>query len=142
MNGVCSNAKPNSKRKSGKGSAKRSGRNGNDGSGSNKPASTRLLKSAAAFQQAGAIRKYVEAIRATQTDNAACSKEELERWSQWALAEAERIDPAVGGRFLLTTQEGYERNASASGPNLGAQLVHSWCTITCKLGLLMQMTAL
>src|SRR5277367_5592776 len=30
----------------------------------------RLLKSAAAFQQAGAIRKYVEAIRAAQTDNA------------------------------------------------------------------------
>jgi hypothetical protein len=39
----------------------------------------RLLKSAAAFQQAGAIRKYVEAICATQTDNAACSVEELER---------------------------------------------------------------
>jgi hypothetical protein len=65
----------------------------------------RLLKSAAAFQQAGGIRKYVEAIRATRTDNAACSKEELERWSQWALAEAERIDPVVGGRFLLTMQD-------------------------------------
>jgi hypothetical protein len=44
----------------------------------------RLLKSAAAFQQAGAIRKYVGAIRATQTDSAACSGEELERWCQWA----------------------------------------------------------
>lgn len=65
----------------------------------------RLLKSAAAFQQAGAIRKYVEAIRATQTANAACLGEELERWSQWALAEAERIDPVVGGRFLLAMQD-------------------------------------
>jgi hypothetical protein len=65
----------------------------------------RLLKSAAAFQQAGAIRKYVEAIRATQADNAACSVEELERWCQWALAEAERIDPAVAGKFLLTMRE-------------------------------------
>jgi hypothetical protein len=65
----------------------------------------RLLKSAAAFQQAGAIRKYVEAIRATQTDNAACSGEELERWSQWALAEAERIDPVVGEKFLLTMRD-------------------------------------
>jgi hypothetical protein len=65
----------------------------------------RLLKSAAAFQQAGAIRKYVEAIRATKTDDAACSQEELERWSRWALAEAERIDPVIGGRFLLTIQD-------------------------------------
>jgi hypothetical protein len=65
----------------------------------------RLLKSAAAFQQAGAIRKYVEAIRATQTDNATSSGEELERWCQWALAEAERIDPVVAGKFLLTMRD-------------------------------------
>jgi hypothetical protein len=65
----------------------------------------RLLKSAAAFQQAGAIRKYVEAIRATQTDNTACSSEELEHWSQWALAEADRIDPVVGCRFLLAMRD-------------------------------------
>jgi hypothetical protein len=65
----------------------------------------RLLKSATAFQQAGAIRKYVEAIRATQTDNATSSGEELERWCQWALAEAERIDPVVAGKFLLTMRD-------------------------------------
>jgi len=65
----------------------------------------RLLKSAAAFDQAGAIRKYVEAIRETQTGNAACSGEELERWSQWALGEAERIDPVAGGKFLSTMQD-------------------------------------
>jgi hypothetical protein len=67
----------------------------------------RLLKSAAAFQQAGAIRKYVEAIRVTQTDSEACSGEELERWCKWALAEAERIDPVVGGKFLLTMRDEY-----------------------------------
>ncbi|MGA2814655.1 MAG: hypothetical protein ABSG16_24960, partial [Candidatus Acidiferrum sp.] len=61
--------------------------------------------SAAAFQQAGAIRKYVEAIRATQKDSVASSGEDLERWCQWALAEAERIDPVVGGKFLLTMRD-------------------------------------
>jgi hypothetical protein len=65
----------------------------------------RLLKSAAAFQKAEAIRKYVTAIRATQTDNSACSREELERWNQWALAEADRIDPVVGCRFLLAMRD-------------------------------------
>jgi hypothetical protein len=65
----------------------------------------RLLKSTAAFQQAGAIRKYVEAIRTAQLDNAASSGEELERWCQWALAEAERIDPVVGEKFLLTMRD-------------------------------------
>jgi hypothetical protein len=28
------------------------------------------------------------------------SSEALERWSKWALAEADRIDPAIGGAFL------------------------------------------
>jgi hypothetical protein len=65
----------------------------------------RLLKSAAAFQQAGAIRKYVEAIRLTQTDNTVCSGEELARWAEWALAEAERIDPVAGGKFLLAMRD-------------------------------------
>jgi hypothetical protein len=65
----------------------------------------RLLKSAAAFQQAGEIRKYVEAIRAIQTENSGCSREELEHWSQRALAEADRIDPVVGSKFLLAMQD-------------------------------------
>ena len=65
----------------------------------------RLLKSAAAFQRAEVIRKYVEAIRSAQTDNSACSREELEGWSQWALAEADRIDPVVGCKFLLAMRD-------------------------------------
>ena len=65
----------------------------------------RLLKAAAAFQQAGAIRKYVEAIRLTLSSSEACSPEELERWSQWALSEADRIDPAIGGAFLTAMRD-------------------------------------
>ena len=65
----------------------------------------RLLKAAAAFQQAGAIRKYVEAIRLTLSSSEACSPEELERWSQWAMSEADRIDPAIGGAFLTAMRD-------------------------------------
>jgi len=59
----------------------------------------RLLRDAAAFQEAGAIRQYVEAIRSSPARNTTPASE-LEQWSQWALAQADRIDPAIGGRFL------------------------------------------
>ena len=65
----------------------------------------RLLRDAAAFQQAGEIRRYVEAIRLAQSRNGMSSSEELERWSQWALAQADRIDPVMGGAFLTATQD-------------------------------------
>jgi len=38
--------------------------------------------------------------RLAVSSGAACSAEELERWGQWALSEADRIDPAAGGAFL------------------------------------------
>lgn len=65
----------------------------------------RLLRDAAAFHQAGTIRKYVEAIRSTQARESASSPDEVEQWSQWALAQADRIDPAIGGRFLQAIQD-------------------------------------
>ncbi|RZU42401.1 hypothetical protein [Edaphobacter modestus] len=65
----------------------------------------RLLKDSAAFQQANEIRKYVEAIRALQSRDKADSAEEFERWSQGALAQADRIDPAIGGTFLVAAQD-------------------------------------
>jgi hypothetical protein len=65
----------------------------------------RLLRDAAAFQQAGEIRKYVEAIRQAQALDSSSSIDEVEQWSQWALAQADRIDPAVGGRFLKAMQD-------------------------------------
>jgi hypothetical protein len=45
-------------------------------------------------------RKYVQAIRLVQAQEPDCSSEALERWSKWALAEADRIDPAIGDAFL------------------------------------------
>jgi hypothetical protein len=65
----------------------------------------RLLRDAAAFQQAGEIRKYVEAIRLAQSRNGMSSSEEFERWSHWALAQADRIDPVTGGAFLTALQD-------------------------------------
>ncbi len=65
----------------------------------------RLLKDAAAFQQAGAIRKYVDAIRLALSNSDADPTEELERWSQWALSEADRIDPAIRGAFLTAMRD-------------------------------------
>lgn len=59
-----------------------------------------LLSDAAAFQKAAAIRQYVEAIRIRHSSSPVASEEELERWSRWALEQADRIDPAVGGGLL------------------------------------------
>ena len=65
----------------------------------------RLLKDAAALQQARQIRDYVEAIRSAQSSSGISSTVDLERWSQWALAQADRIDPVIGGAFLSSIQE-------------------------------------
>lgn len=64
----------------------------------------RLLRDAEAFQQAGEIRKYVEVIRLAMPRDSS-SMDEVEQWSKWALAQADRIDPAVGGRFLKAMQD-------------------------------------
>jgi hypothetical protein len=60
----------------------------------------RLLRDVAAYQQAAKIRKYVEAIRLARAGDLSSSTEKLQQWSQWALAQDDRIDPAMGGRFL------------------------------------------
>lgn len=65
----------------------------------------RLLRDAAAYQQAAEIRKYVEAIRLAQAGDISSSTDKLELWSQWALAQADRIDPAMGRRFLKAMQD-------------------------------------
>ena len=64
----------------------------------------RLLKDVAAFQQAGEIRKYVEAIRQALARDGSTSIETVEQWSQWALAQADRIDPANSGKFSKAMQ--------------------------------------
>jgi hypothetical protein len=65
----------------------------------------RLLKDAAAFQQAAAIRKYVEAIQLAQGCSNVSVADDLERWSKWALVQADRIDPAIGGAFLKAMRD-------------------------------------
>ena len=65
----------------------------------------RLLKDAAAFQQAGVIRNYVQAIRLAHPFDGPSSTEAVERWSSWALAQADRIDPAIGGAFLESMRD-------------------------------------
>jgi hypothetical protein len=65
----------------------------------------RLLKDAAAFQQAKEIRKYVEALRSMRASNELSSPEEFDQWSAWALTQADRIDPAISGKFVTAMQD-------------------------------------
>ena len=60
----------------------------------------RLLKDADAFRKANEIRNYVAALTARIQENSKMDLEDLERWREWALAQADRIDPAVGRDFL------------------------------------------
>ena len=61
-----------------------------------------LLDGADALERAERIRRYVAAVRgrvaglAGRVDTAA-----PERWSVWALAEADALDPVLSGRMLL-----------------------------------------
>lgn len=69
----------------------------------------RLLQDASAFYQAGQIRRYVEAIgSALRTD--ACPIPEFEHWKEWALAQADRIDPVQNKSFLRTMHVANEGN--------------------------------
>jgi hypothetical protein len=60
----------------------------------------RLLAQAKALQDAQEIRAYVSAVRDTHaTLEHALSETELQHWATWALAQADRIDPVLTGRF-------------------------------------------
>lgn len=65
----------------------------------------RLLQDAAQFQQADQIRRYVNALRVRLQSVAALPNEDFDRWSQWALANANRIDPSVGDTYLFGMRE-------------------------------------
>ncbi len=58
-----------------------------------------LLKQAADLQKAQAIRAYVSEIRGCVSELSA-PKDGLDRWADWALAQADRIDPTQSLRFL------------------------------------------
>lgn len=50
-------------------------------------------------------RTSVEQIRLAMARDSSSSMDEVEQWSKWALAQADRIDPAIGGRFLKAMQD-------------------------------------
>lgn len=58
-----------------------------------------LLKQAADLQKAQTIRTYVQAMRDRAAELPA-TPSELQSWSDWALKEADRIDPAKSNAFL------------------------------------------
>jgi hypothetical protein len=59
-----------------------------------------LLGQALVLQQAGQIREYVKSIQALNAQAPdPMTTEELEDWSDWALAQADRIDPVVSGAY-------------------------------------------
>lgn len=61
----------------------------------------RLLDESAALRRATDIRAYVEAVKTTVASEVSLgSAASVDRWSKWALAEADRIDPVKTGRFL------------------------------------------
>ncbi len=61
----------------------------------------RLLSDAAALQRASVIRTYVEAVRIKCAEaEHSVPVDELERWANWALSQADQLDPVKSGRFL------------------------------------------
>lgn len=61
----------------------------------------RLLGEAAVFRQANDIRAYVDSVRqANAVSRKPVSEEEVDASAQWALAQADRIDPVLSKAFL------------------------------------------
>ena len=59
----------------------------------------RLLSEVSTLKQATIIREYVEVARA-HSEGLSISNEEIDRWSCWALRQADRIDPLKNLVFL------------------------------------------
>lgn len=76
----------------------------------------RLLEEAATLRRATDIRAYVYAVRLSAAgEGINAPAEEVERWAQWALAEADRIDPVRNGRFLETHDRSFSPVGSEDG---------------------------
>ena len=74
----------------------------------------RLLRDAAAFQQAREIRAYADAIRELKSKDGNPIPLELDRWVTWAVAQADRIDPVIGNAFLVSMDDGDAEDASSA----------------------------
>jgi hypothetical protein len=60
---------------------------------------TSLLEAADDFRRAQEIRAYVERLGTRLVPNDLTRQAQYRDWSLWALAQADRIDPALNGRF-------------------------------------------
>jgi len=68
-----------------------------------------LLGQARALEQAGQIREYVRSIHALNAQAPdPMPPEELQAWSGWALAQADRIDPVLSGAYRTRPVEPVE----------------------------------
>ncbi len=67
----------------------------------------RLLDEARSLQNAQTIREYVAAVRDRVADPS-----DTARWCEWALAQADRIDPISSGRYLVSVTD-HESDAAS-----------------------------
>ena len=68
-----------------------------------------LLRQAEAMDKADRIREFVARIQeANKTRPDPMSGEKLASWSQWALSQADRIDPVVNGSYKTRPAEAPE----------------------------------
>jgi hypothetical protein len=61
-----------------------------------------LLRNAEAWRTARNLRRYIRAVMETTSEYG--DSQQLEAWSLWALAEADKLDPLVSKRALPTDQ--------------------------------------
>ncbi|NEU96924.1 hypothetical protein [Bradyrhizobium uaiense] len=67
----------------------------------------RLLAEAASLSRAADIRAYVRAVeQAIERERIAAPADDPARWSNWALTQADRIDPVKNRQFLQAFEEG------------------------------------
>jgi hypothetical protein len=68
-----------------------------------------LLGQANALHQAQQIRAYVSAVRAMNASvSMPMTSDELDKWSTWALAQADGIDPVASGAYKTRPAESGE----------------------------------
>lgn len=67
---------------------------------------TRLLDQATALRQAREIRAFVDEVRQViRSSGAPIDSGEFDSWSEWALSQANRIDPTLNGAFSSTMDD-------------------------------------
>jgi hypothetical protein len=78
----------------------------------------RLLSESALLRQANDIRDYVKSVRAIALSQSSTSAEGVKQWCNWALREANRIDPIRSGAYLKNVSGGATENlGDPRGPN-------------------------